>query len=373
MSSKESSKPVAHKRRRIKRDPPVPTDDAPPTKRQCVEPLPGAMVELDNTSFTQTDIATMTEQCAHLRVKSSTKECLTLMAPYPTSSSSRSATTADDPLIPGIKSTKWAREECKRLHVAQSSVLPRLIQPYVEACAKLWRPVRFDRERPWEKLDQNFIADQIRTRHIPLELFGAHHESLLLMQAGPTQTPDRVIHMPPCLYGSECVASTYYTKIQGLTEPITLTEGMTRAEFRHLLETGEAPQRDRWPCILCHRKHLIRVVQEWRHLDELIPAQSIPESATTRVFVRRENPNAVHQLWYNLVDVVDGYHFRWMFFGNPQESIFAPLVHSSLSPLTAHKSDDEWRKDRWVIDQSCMIWSPPTDPVPSVGESLQHF
>lgn len=235
-----------------------------------------------------------------------------------------------------------------------------------DAMLDAWRELRqrldamqpqYRQEGQAASLTQQDAHRGLRMRYLFVPVYGAAHESALLMQAGRFQFGAALRDLPPCLFGRTCVATRMDAGrplIPQLTEPITLMRAMTPAQLDELVLEGRAP-RGRAPCVLCHRF----VVSAYVHFMRTMRPGVVPEGEA-----RRE----VAQLWCNRVDCADGYRRQAILLPRDDEVVMNALVEPTLRFLRAHRHGTQWR-----VHQEALVWRPPEIPAPLVGESKADF
>ncbi len=201
------------------------------------------------------------------------------------------------------------------------------------------------------------IWKALRMEFLELPVYGAAHESNLLRQSGTFTFQGRwVRHFPPCKFGRRCVGFEGEGHVPGLTQPITLMRAMSPTQWDELWRTDKQPAGNA-PCVLCHRSILAAHV----HNRRLVASGAFVEADL-----------GVAQIWRNKVDEPDGYNGDNVIRARPGECIVAPLCTPNYWGLKAVHKDGVM----WVIDQSAMVWRPPTLPgTASIqpGTQLRNF
>lgn len=135
-------------------------------------------------------------------------------------------------------------------------------------------------------------------------------------------------------------------------------------EYEIFLKTGATPVGTR-PCILCCRYLLVDYVLMCRELlmlgrqGNIVPCEDQP-------WTMKETQ--IMQIYYNSMDVINGYYNQYCIIPNAREPLIQPLVQLNRLSLKGYKF-----KNRWMIDQSAIVWKAPSAPVPLLGESVQRF
>lgn len=214
-------------------------------------------------------------------------------------------------------------------------------------------------EKPVTKgtnLSPQMLGQLLRTRQKRLPLMTAAMESELLQEAGTFSVPGKpglVRTYAPCKRGEDCVARRDHM-LHGPKGGFVLMGFMYEEEYNHFMETGTGPMEPR-ACVLCLRAHVTSYILSLRHhfkrVDEV-------EGGFVCHCVR----NLVDQPGgYNSVDVFRPSPHRW-------EGLVDPIAAYNVSKLVARK-----RNQRWMVDQSAMVWQKPEVPKPLLAESVQSF
>ncbi len=344
----------------------IPLPMAPPSLPPAYSPLP------DDFSFSLTPMTHLASTVGHLSMNAPCSSALAAIAPFPGPvSAAATAKRASAAHTAAASLGDVDAPALQRLHVEASQTNPLLLQLYLEKRKRIAAPVFFMANNPAQQMDQKFVCQQLRQGFLDIPTLLADYESRLLVQSGPMPLPDgSFLQLPHCMFGNECFGTLEWTNIRGLTEAITLMQAMLPADFQALVQQRKQPSY-KWPCVLCHRKMPTEAVQYFRHLDEVDKSRPPPVlQRSSRVFVTRENPDEIHQLWRNLENVQGGYFSERIFKANPSEGIFAPLVENNVAALVARKQTGT---GRWVIDQSALVWKPPVIAQPRLGESMANF
>jgi hypothetical protein len=259
-----------------------------------------------------------------------------------------------------LSSLRHTAERIATLHTQQLDANPWQSHGFQEARASVCTPTYFLDTDDSRQVDTKTIQQQLSEKRLELVIQTAQHESELLGQAGDFGG----YRYPPCVNGAEgCVAAK--GTLPGMTEPgVVLMGFMFKDEYTEFRRTKRVPYPGQRPCVLCCRCLPVRLTLEMRSLmmqggeGLLRPDQAF-----------EKKPVQIVQCYRNLENVVGGYYKEYMFHPQPNEPIIDPIVKLALQMLRAYKDST----NRWMVDQSPLVFDKATAPRPAVGESLNSF
>lgn len=218
--------------------------------------------------------------------------------------------------------------------------------------------------------DQLQIQLQRQQYHVFIQT--AELESQLMAEAGEfvSKTTGKKYNFPPCRNGRLCVGVTQRLRLQH--RECIFTQVMFQQEYRHFVETGQAPKVSR-PCVQCSRQHLAQAVLFYRG------CRTFRSHAGDSVLPFKLEPNRIRQYYQNLVDRPGGYHQMHVLLSNtsPDDPILDPICMPGGSVIFCGSSTVLFRvgtnEPRMVIDQSGLVWTAPRTIAPAVGVNLLSF
>lgn len=248
-------------------------------------------------------------------------------------------------------------------HFEQSQHKPALLDELLAARQLLTRH-RFLVEGEIAAVPHTQIQTNLRAKHaVRLPLLLAKHRAEMMRQAGRFHFPGMGWRdFPPCVWGDKCVGHRTFTLggrqvslINGLTEKVTFMRAMRADEWNRLKKSNTQPDNTGWPCILCGELNVTRYAM----LEQLAPRGSI----------QKEEQNEVFQLWYNKVDEEGGFFKRYVYQPDPADALVDPIVSPAYQLMRAVKVGDAM----WQVQDPAIVWRPPADPLPYIGQSQQDF
>ena len=199
----------------------------------------------------------------------------------------------------------------------------------------------------------------LRSRNVSIPLISADTESEMLRQAGTWVFPGVGRRdFPPCCYGNRCIGMRP-GMVHNLTEPVVFMRAMTEKQWAALKERNEQPSNKGWPCVLDGRMHTTEYVM----LERLQPRPGHT--------IEREEPEAVYQLWRNLVDQPGGYHRQYVYMPRENEILIDPIARFNMWALPAVRP--AVKGGAWTVSQEAIVFRPPPPPAALLGESVQDF
>jgi hypothetical protein len=246
----------------------------------------------------------------------------------------------------------------QQLHFEQSQHEPIALIRLREARSMLIKPY-FVVEGEVSAVPQAHINRLLRAKTtVALPLLTAKTQSEMLIQSGDYMFPGvGMRNLPPCCHGVKC-RGMVPDAIQGLTERVVFMRAMTEQQWEDLKTHNKQPSTNaNWPCILCGEYNTTHYVLQSRNL--------LPMGHT----IRREDPDEVLQLWYNLVDEEGGYYSRFIFQPLIGEALIEPIVLPNYFMMKAYKSGGLM----WKVKRDGIIYHPPESLQPKVGETEKNF
>ena len=243
----------------------------------------------------------------------------------------------------------------RRLQFDQSQHEPCEVELLRQARAKLVLP---DYTHELTMRSHTESCHLLRRKRLRVPLHTAEHESQLLGQhAGSWNTEGLGWRtFPPCCYGNQCIGFESPGLIAGLTERVVFMRAMSPEEWMNLITTGTQPE-GTGPCVLDGRLHTTRYACKARM--GLRPNHTL----------QSEEPEAVYQMWRNLMNEPGGYCDRYIFIPQENEILIDPIVAFHSSPLSATRLPN----GMWRVNQEAMVWKKPVLLERGVGESVQNF
>lgn len=268
------------------------------------------------------------------------------------------------------KKTRKRADVVKRLgvdqaptHFEQSQHKPALLEELLAARQLLTRH-KFLVEGEIAAVPHAQIQTTLRAKHeVKLPLILAKQRADMMRQAGRFHFPGLGWRdFPPCVWGNKCVGHRTFSfggkqvsLINGLTEKVTFMRAMRSEEWDRLKTSNTQPDNTGWPCILCGEVNVTRY--------------AMLERLAERGSLQKEEPDEVCQLWYNKVDEPGGFFRRYMLVPDPTEVLVEPIVSPAFQLMRAVKVGDTM----WQVHDPAIVWRPPPDPLPYIGQSQQDF
>jgi hypothetical protein len=243
----------------------------------------------------------------------------------------------------------------RRLQFDQSQHEPCEVELLRDARAKLIMP---DYTHELTMRSHKESCDLLRRKRLRIPLHTAAHESALMGQhSGSWETEGLGWRtFPPCCYGTQCIGFSSPGLIAGLTERVIFMRAMSPDEWTQLITTGAQPP-GTGPCVLDGRLHTTRYACKARM--GLRPNHTL----------QSEEPEAVYQLWRNLMNEPGGYYDHYVFIPHENEILIDPIVAFHSSPLSATRLPN----GMWRVNQEAMVWKKPVLLPRNLGESVQNF
>lgn len=205
-------------------------------------------------------------------------------------------------------------------------------------------------------------VERIHQRIVMLPIQRAELESVLLAEAGifavsMQDEQKRTYSFPACMRGPKCEGMT--AQLPGFTAETPgaiLTAFMFQHEYDAFLETGMPIAQPRC-CVLCMRAAFSDFALLTRNNCGI--RMTLPSDFSVQVY-------------RNLMDEVGGYYQAYLWTPFRREEGFADcMAIFTRSALRAFQ--DPTQSNRWVIDQSAMVYQPP-QPMPFVlNETVEDF
>ena len=248
-----------------------------------------------------------------------------------------------------------SKVQSRRLHYDQSQHIPAEVELLHAARAQLAVPQFTHGEH---MLAHTEASEMLRRKYFRLPVYTAAHETQLMAQHAGTWTIEGFGErtFPPCCFGKECIGFKEVGLIPGLTERVVFMRAMSPEEWQNLALRGVQPVGTS-PCILDGRLRTVRYVAKERLA--LRPGHTM----------QRDGPEAVFQLWRNLVGSEGGYWPRYIFVPAENEILIEPIVAFTRSTLHATRLPN----GMWSVSQDTMVWKPPALMERTLGESAQDF
>lgn len=203
------------------------------------------------------------------------------------------------------------------------------------------------------------LAAAVRTGRARLAILTADHESKLMVSSGTHSHPTvrgRSLSFPACTSGNKCVTVTHARYLPGSPqEGFVGTCLMFPNELDHFYQTGQPPL-ERRPCIMCCRYAVHR----------FISALSIVSPTRWK-----RDKSFIPQCYTNLVDCPGGYKNQFVMLPSADRPVLVgPVAKSYLMYMRAQKRPGS---EQWIVDQSALIWYPPGQEEPMLGEIVTSF
>ncbi len=265
---------------------------------------------------------------------------------------------------PDLLTKCFAAADVSKSHLAQSKINPYQCILWKEKFNRLTVPQFYAEQDLSNGLDQQQLNDMLRLNRLELPVMDAGHESLILAQGGICTDADGVErNFPLCSAMDKCVGCT--STIPGLTEATILMAMMYEVEYKKFIEQGIAPPGNGRLCVLCYRYRLSDWTLYCRDLRMLAQGDGMSQSTNEAWKMKSMQ---IMQIYFNKVNTQGGYDASFCILPEPREPIIQPIVRLARTKLFAYK-----KNGRTIIDQSALVWKPPTVPVPINGESVKHF
>ena len=264
---------------------------------------------------------------------------------------------------------KRARDEQRYPPDRLSISRQKLLQTRLDAC-----PVVEDRSI---MLSTSVVYDSARTsvdcaslikngsRYIPV--FSAAYESALLGRAGSHARPDgrgRITY-PECSNHAECVAMRFPIRVRGNpgnVRPMILTQLLFEDEYKKMMRDGTLQVESR-PCILCLRHALYAFVSSIRRCRKSEDIIQVDQSTLKQTHtVQLDQPGEY--------DSVLAIHPLGVGSSREYEGFVAPFIPYRKSKLRVYL---DGASQRWMVDQSSLLYTPREVYQVRVGETRQSF
>jgi hypothetical protein len=279
-----------------------------------------------------------------------------------------SSSSAEDDLAAALQAAMLARRPDPKGHWLRDEFEQRL--------AKLPVPEFYDESATGVcagQPSQEQLVAQLQKLQYALKVQTANLESQLLAEAGVfvSKTNGNEYNFPACLHGSSCVGMQH--RLRGQSRGFILTMMMFDFEYSQFVEHGRVPRVQR-PCVLCTRYHLTSLVVISRHVR--MCGDSKQGDSVLPLDIR---DNRIRQPYQNLCDQKGGYHRKHMLLTShmADDPLYGPMVLPSESAIFVTNSDVLFHKTkkepRLVVDQSALVWTGKTMPIPQIGQNLLSF
>lgn len=266
-----------------------------------------------------------------------------------------------------LSSSSFTKEQLEALHTRQLKIIPWALDAFNGVMDELPQATYYDADGTFgQQATQDVMQKAMRVGRLNLPILTAQHESLIYAQSGtfPSPVDGSVSVYPPCRKGIKCLAYTNWKEFPGLTEPIILTAVM----FPNEMNNQSANVHISRLCIACSRFLIVDCALAYQELcmtgggDAVQPTNTAPYERKAVGIV---------QFYGNLYDRKGGYMEEYTIRPTSQQPHIQPLARLNLSKMTCFKDDKEG--GRWRVDQSRILWVPPTIPNPGVGQTMQSF
>lgn len=238
------------------------------------------------------------------------------------------------------------------------------------------------------------VERMLRLNHANLFLSKSHHDSVLLGEAGSFLTDGKMVTYPPCSNGSKCKGMDTQYRYRGQTKDVIWMSYLYPEELDQLLNNGFHGGSCK-PCLLCLRNMALdteithRLIDrkssvhgtkvnknqdskddENGHLSDITNNRETGKSKLDTDDSLHDFIVPICQIFYNLVDQVHGYHRDYVIISEPGRPLICPIARPNLSLLLAYK---EKSTNRWMVNQSAILWRSPILSHPQPGENIQGF
>lgn len=272
-----------------------------------------------------------------------------------------------------LSSSKLSLLQVQKNHLQASETCPWQLTAFLEKLSRVPVPQFYfnDQTSTNEELlhinqqSQTTLNQMLRTGVLQLPIAPVVLENELLHEAGEWRhhKNGQTYHFPPCSFGEDCLANKHLVgKIAGLNKPMILMQFMFLEEYWEFYQHQKSSFPPR-PCVLCCRDSLGDFVTFLR-ANQMQGKQLMTQRAQFEL-----KSDQVMQFYRNLQGQENGYDSHFML----PTKLGEPIIESILTLNTCMLKCVTLETGRRRIDQSALIWHPPKNPVPRVGESLRHF
>jgi hypothetical protein len=132
------------------------------------------------------------------------------------------------------------------------------------------------------------------------------------------------------------------------------------------------------PCLLCLRDMAVKTEVAHRLIDRKssLNGSKVQDNKEDEGDEDNEEDEDIEkyasppcQIFYNLVDQVNGYHKDYVLYSEPGRPLICPIARPNLSFLVAYNGES----NRMLVNQNAIMWKSPILSSPQAGENIQGF
>jgi hypothetical protein len=226
------------------------------------------------------------------------------------------------------------------------------------------------------------VERMLRLNQADLFLSKSIYESVLLGESGSFIYDGKMVTYPPCVHGIKCKGMDKNYRYRNQERDVIWMSYLYPTEYSSLNINGFYSGNVR-PCLLCLRDMALETEIAHRLIDRKssINGSKVNNESEDNKEEEEEEDNDEGgdyiedfvsppcQIFYNLIDQVNGYHKDYVIVSEPGRPLICPIARPNLSLLVAYNGEG----NRLMVNQSAIMWKSPILSSPQAGENIQGF